>query len=193
MIGTVCLREELSYTAIDVDFTDKNAHRNIIINDDFGAIMCSIGHSGMLLASKGTDTGMEDEEMDDFISPEDDEDVEMAGADNEEKKRKRHAHIQFKAFNTYKNIKDWHFALKNGEQVECLALGSGWAAAATDYGYIRVFSSEGVQRTIICQGTPFVTMAGYENLLAVVYHAGPAVYGCQALKLKIFDMTPTGN
>ena len=35
-------------------------------------------------------------------------------------------------------------------------------------------------------------MAGYENLLAVVYHAGPSVYGCQALRVKIIDMTPTG-
>lgn len=31
-------------------------------------------------------------------------------------------------------------------------------------------------------------MIGYENLLAVVYHAGPSIYGCQALKLKLFDM-----
>ena len=35
-------------------------------------------------------------------------------------------------------------------------------------------------------------MTAYENLLAVVYHGGPSVYGCQALRLKIIDMTPTG-
>lgn len=99
-------------------------------------------------------------------------------ADKEEKNRKRYSHLLFKPFNTYKNVKEWHFALKHGEQVENLAIGSGWCAVATDFGYIRVFSTEGVQRTIICQGTPFVTMAAYENLLAVVYHAGPSVYGC---------------
>ena len=42
-------------------------------------------------------------------------------------------------------------------------------------------------------GTPFVTLVAYENLLAVVYHAGPSVYGCQALKVKIIDMTSTGK
>lgn len=31
-------------------------------------------------------------------------------------------------------------------------------------------------------------MAGYENLLAIVYHGGPAVYGCQQLRLKLIDM-----
>ena len=31
-------------------------------------------------------------------------------------------------------------------------------------------------------------MAGYENLLAIVYHAGPSIFGCQALRLRILDM-----
>jgi hypothetical protein len=35
-------------------------------------------------------------------------------------------------------------------------------------------------------------MAGYENLLVVVYHGGPSVYGAQVLKMKIIDMTSSG-
>jgi ferredoxin-like protein FixX len=142
MVGTVVLREELAYTSIDVDFTNKQHHRNVVINDDFGIVMASIGYSGMLLASKGEGADGE-EDMDDFIRP-DDEDIDMDDPDKDEKKIKKHAHIQFKPFNTYKNIKDWHFALKYNEQIECLAIGSGWCAAATDFGYIRVFSIEGV-------------------------------------------------
>ena len=104
-------------------------------------------------------------------------DMDDNGEGADEKRRKKYSHVQFKPFNTWKNLKDWHFSLKYGEQVECLAVGAGWCAAATDFGYIRVFSIEGVQRTIICQGAPFVTMAGYENLLAVAYHNGPSLYG----------------
>jgi chromosome transmission fidelity protein 4 len=37
-----------------------------------------------------------------------------------------------------------------------------------------------------------VTMAGYENYLAVVYHNGPSLYGSQTLRVKIIDMTATG-
>ena len=31
-------------------------------------------------------------------------------------------------------------------------------------------------------------MVGYENLLAVVYHSGPSVYGQQAMRVKILNM-----
>ena len=31
-------------------------------------------------------------------------------------------------------------------------------------------------------------MSGYENLLAIVCHAGPPVYGCQAYRLKVINM-----
>lgn len=105
--------------------------------------MASIGYSGMILASKGAESPEGEDEMDDFIRP-DDEDIDMDDPDREEKKRKKHAHIKFKPFNTYKTVKDWHFTLKYNEQVECLAIGSGWCAVATDFGYIRVFSIEGV-------------------------------------------------
>lgn len=143
MIGSVVLRDELAYTSVDVDFTNKQLHRNIVINDDFGVIMASVGYSGMILASKGAENEDGEEDMDDFIRP-DDEDIDMDDPEREEKKRKKYAHIQFKPFNTWKTIKDWHFALKHNEQVECLAIGSGWCAAATDFGYLRVFSVEGV-------------------------------------------------
>lgn len=31
-------------------------------------------------------------------------------------------------------------------------------------------------------------MTGYENQLAVFYHAGPPIYGMQAIKVKVIDM-----
>jgi len=175
----------MTYTSIDVDFTDKQTHKNIVINDDYGATLAAISNSGLLIASRGTDEGAELEDLDEFI----DEDMEM---EDEDKKRRRYSHILFRHANTWKTAKDWHYRLEKREQVEGLAIGAGWCVAATDFGYIRVFSNEGIQRTIISHGMPFVTMAGYENLLALVYHNGPAVYGCQVLKVKIIDMSPTG-
>ena len=35
-------------------------------------------------------------------------------------------------------------------------------------------------------------MTGYENLLVVVYHSGPSIYGCQALRMKVIN-TSTRN
>lgn len=98
--------------------------------------------------------------------------------DDNELKAKKYSHIYYKPFNTYKNSKDWHFALKHGEQVECLAIGSNWSACYTDFNYIRMFTNEGIQKNILSIATPVVTMCGYENLLAVIYHSGPSIYGC---------------
>ncbi len=52
--------------------------------------MASIGYSGMFLASKGSG-GAEDEELDDFIRP-DDEDIDMDNNDDE-KNRKKYSHV----------------------------------------------------------------------------------------------------
>ena len=60
------------------------------------------------------------------------------------KLNKKNSHIYFKPFNEWKNLKDWHYELKDGESAECLAMGSGWCAVHTDFGYIRIFSSDGV-------------------------------------------------
>ena len=113
---------------------------------------------------------------------------EVKKAEKEAKKRKRYAHIYYKPFSTYKNLNDWHYQLEMGENIEATALGTGWVAVVTSMGYVRVFSTEGIQRYIFCQGMQVLTVAGYENLLVLVYHSAPAFYGQQALKVKIIDV-----
>ena len=53
MVGTVWLREEFQFTSIDVEFFNKNFHRNLVINDDYGVTMAAMNYSGMVIASKG--------------------------------------------------------------------------------------------------------------------------------------------
>ena len=177
MVGIVSLREEFQFTAIDVEFMNKNFHRNLTLNDDFGISMAALNYAGLLMASKA-----QQQDMDDYEEDLDDEMVDEAA------KRRKHSNIQFKALNEWKEVKDWNYQLPLGESVECLAIGSGWCAAYTSLNYFRIFSNDGIQKTIFCQATPVVTIAGYENLLAVVYHSGPSIYGCQALRLKVINM-----
>lgn len=35
-VATVVKREEFQFTAIDVEFANKNFHRNLVLNDDYG-------------------------------------------------------------------------------------------------------------------------------------------------------------
>ena len=109
--------------------------------------------------------------MDDY--EDDDEVLEQ----DEMTRRRKNSNIQFKPFNEWKKTLEWNYELPQDESAECLAMGSNWSAVYTDVGYIRILSSDGIQKHIICQGAPVVTMTGYENLLAVVYHSGAPIYG----------------
>ena len=101
--------------------------------------MATLNYSGMLIASKAIESDLDNYEDDDEMEVVDDDDT---------KYNKKNSQIYFKPFNEWKNLKDWHYELKDGESVECLAIGSGWCAVATDFGYIRIFSNDGVQKYI---------------------------------------------
>lgn len=95
---------------------------------------------------------------------------------DEAARRRKHSNIEFRPFNEWKNVKPWTYQFQNGESVECLAIGTNWCCAYTNFNNIRVYTSTGIQKHIMIQGN-VVTMAGYEGFLAIVYHSGPAVYG----------------
>jgi len=160
-IGIVGVRTEFQYTVIDVDFANKNFHRNLVLNDVFGVSMASLNYNGVLMASQAEEKN-EDQYEDDELN-----DDELNSDDMF--RRRKSSNIQYKPFNEWKDAKEWNFELKNGESAECLAVGSGWNSVLTNFNYVRVFSNNGVQKALMCQAHPVVTMAGYENYLVIVY------------------------
>jgi chromosome transmission fidelity protein 4 len=145
------------------------------ITDDFGATLAQLNYSGMLLANS--------------VLEQDEDSYEDDQSNNNQDNRRKASNIEFRPFNEWKQAKTWTYSFKNGESVECLAMGSGWCCCLTNFGYIRVFTHGGIQKQILCQGAAVVSMAGYENLLAVVYHSGPSVYGQQAMRVKTINMS----
>jgi hypothetical protein len=158
MVGIVALRKEKLYTSIDVEFSDKNFHRNLAINDDFGVSMAALNYTGLFLASRSQQVDLDKYENDDYEMMDD-----LA-------RRRKNSNIQFKPLNEQKGTKEWNFELPSDESAECLAVGSGWCAVSTSANYFRIFSSDGIQKALLCQAMPVVTITGYENLLVVVYH-----------------------
>ena len=134
-VGFVGVRDELTYAVVDVDFTNKNFHRNLTINNTYSYTMAALNYNGVLLASQA-------EEKNEDAYEDDDDEVGEDGdmAVEEAKRRKKNSNIFFKPFNEWRDVKEWTFELKNGESAECLAVGSGWNAILTNYNYIRVFS-----------------------------------------------------
>jgi hypothetical protein len=52
MVGIVSLRKEFSFTSIDVEFMNKNFHRNLQLNDDFGIELAVLNYTGLMMASR---------------------------------------------------------------------------------------------------------------------------------------------
>ena len=86
MVGTCSVRNELHYSTVDIEFMNRNFHKNLSISDDFGVCMAAMNYSGVLMASQ-TDEKNEDEYENDL--EDDDEEVdEMA-------KRRKSSNIMF--------------------------------------------------------------------------------------------------
>ena len=50
-VGVVGVRAEFQYTVVDVEFMNRNFHRNLCLNDSFGVSMAALNYNGVLLAS----------------------------------------------------------------------------------------------------------------------------------------------
>ena len=85
MVGTCSLRNELHYSTVDIEFTNRNFHKNLSINDDFGVCMAAMNYSGVIMASQVDENNEEEYEND---LEDDDEVDEMA-------KRRKSSNIIF--------------------------------------------------------------------------------------------------
>lgn len=72
------------------------------------------------------------------------------------------------------------------ESVQCIAVGDGWVAAATDAQFVRFFRFAGVQDAVIAlRGAP-VCIAGAGALCAVVYHTSIPTAFTQHMTLDLY-------
>ena len=105
--------------------------------------MAALNYSGAIFASRAEEK-TEDEYEDDGVDEDENEDDKVKKAAKEAAKRRKNSNILFQPFNEWKDVTSWNYELHNGESVECLAIGSGWCAAQTNFNYIRIFSNDGI-------------------------------------------------
>ncbi len=165
-IGSITLLSKPDAVSISFDFADKSSQRNFVIADTYDISMASMTYSGAILASSTA--------------------VQEQGLQTEEDPDKRSV-VQFVPFHEWRGLKGWTYSLPKGENAECVAVGTRWAAVYTSQYFVRIFSHEGIQKHIFCVESPVVTMCGYENLLAIVYHHSVPILGNQRLNVRIVD------
>lgn len=76
--------------------------------------------------------------------------------------------ILYRPFAPWASNSDWMMQLPRPEQARCVAAGGHFCAAATDGGWLRLWSEGGVQLHVSSLPGPVVAMAANEELLAVV-------------------------
>ena len=94
-MGIVSLRHEFQFTQIDVEFMNKQFHRNLGITDDFCATMATLNYSGMLIANPALE--------------QDEDAYEEVDELDEQANRRKNSNIEFRPFNEWKNVKPWNF------------------------------------------------------------------------------------
>lgn len=68
MVGIVTVRHEFQLTEIDVEFMNKQFHKNLTLTDTFGATMAAINYNGLLIANAQPEQNVDEyEEMDDGL------------------------------------------------------------------------------------------------------------------------------
>lgn len=84
--------------------------------------------------------------------------------------------------------KEWKVQLPDNEYIDCMALGSGFIAVATDKGFIRIFTVGGIQTYLFSIPGPAVSMAAQEQSLLICYHAGAGVNKSQNLFMYLLKI-----
>ena len=86
--------------------------------------------------------------------------------------------------------------LLDNERALNVAVGTGWCAVTTSKGFLRIFSSTGVQMNVFWLKGPPVTMIGSGTQLAVFYNGTQPMNGTVQVRLELFSIfwdRPNGN
>lgn len=171
LVGAVTSIYESSLRTIDISYADITNKKKITFIDTHEFSLAAMNHCGVFLASRVE----EEENIDEY----------------EKDDKKESCYLEFKSSSINAlcgniKIKDWGMNLPSHEMPICLAIGAEWCAVYTDFGYLRCFTLNGTQSMVMCFNH-VISMTGYENHLAMVYHSSPPLFGTQTIRLKILD------
>ena len=80
--------------------------------------------------------------------------------------------VFYRAFDAWGDNITWSVELPNEEEALVVAAGDGWAAAATNLNFVRIYNAAGGGlKCIVTIPGPVVTMTGFSNYIAIAYHS----------------------
>lgn len=163
--GKVISRKTTDIDFVDVEYALDSISKKVILNS-CGYSLASLSYLGVALATPG------------YFQDENEYEDELL--EEGEKRAKLFFESATEGFN-------WNEDLPIGENILSVATGSTFIAIATSKSYLRLYTPRGQEFFIIGLEAPIVTIAAYENLVAVVYHRALPFGDRQQLSLRVIN------
>lgn len=182
-VGFISTTFEEDYSSVNVEFHDQSEFSNFYFRDEFNYTVGALSTTGAVFAVEGQETRVK------TTKPIDEE-----GSDHEEEVEevvRVNSSLYFRSNARGSNTNDWTHTMLPGEDVICVALNRISVIATTSFGYVRIFSTSGVQRHIFSLEN-VVSVTAITDLAFIVYSKGPAFNTQQNLQYMLIN-TDTGD
>lgn len=138
--------EEPEERSIDVEFHDNAFHHSIHLDNRVGYTMASLSSTALLLGSQ--------------------EDLSVEAGVLERDKSRMYCQM----FATWDTTKEWYVEMDDDEKIMAVAAGQTFVAAFTNLQYVRVWTTGGIQTSILSTAGPAVSLAAHDRFLMLLYH-----------------------
>jgi hypothetical protein len=156
-VGLIASQEGSNSNYIEIEFNDVSKHKNDRFTDHFSSHIAALGESGAVFANKSLS--------------------------------KTQASLTFKSFNSWSNESQWRVNMEDEEQIETVAVCTDFVLASTKTEdgqcFLRVFSTNGIQLSVLAFPSQIISMCGNNNNLAVLYYEDEK---STTVKFKYFNM-----
>ncbi|CAN8009078.1 unnamed protein product [Ixodes pacificus] len=153
-VGVVRAHNTEEESSIEVEFHDSAVHHPMHQGNSLGHTMAALSDEALLLACP--------------------RDVDGSSSSK----------LVCVHFGTWDSNKEWSFEMPEGENIEAITLGSGWAAVACSSGLVRLFTLGGMQSGVFRVPGPVVCLAGASDSLAIFYHQAAGLPGQQSVAMS---------
>lgn len=179
-VGNITLREEALENRVEIRFTDASrGNRNEAFPDRHGFSMGALGYHGAAFAT-AADEPPKDEFRDPLL------DLEHPNPLRNHKGSTLFYHAFSGSHHLEGVNENFNVVLSEGEEVQALAVGDGFVAAATSRRWLRIYSSTGLEVAVMSLPGPVVSMVALNETLAVIFHAGVPFDGSFNMALHLF-------
>ncbi|KAI8057496.1 WD40-repeat-containing domain protein [Thamnidium elegans] len=177
LIGVISTIYEQEHSVINVEFHDQSEYRNFYFTDVFNFTMAAISQTGTVYAVESKEAVKDKKKKQDDSDDEDDE---------EEQETKPINSILYYRPNNWGQDKDWTHHMLPGEDIISVAINRISVIATTSLGYVRIFTTTGIQRYIFSLEN-IVSVTAKTDLACFVYSNGPGYNNQQNLKYMLLN------